>query len=96
MVVKKTGQYTEKLPIHYGDVLYKQGEANSDLFFISRGQVVLLETGCEGQQRRVRTLGAWSIIGELGAFLGCHASHEAIVTPKRCHLQTTCGSPPQT
>ncbi len=78
-IVEKTEQYSERLQVHEGDVLYKQGEINDDLFFISRGQVVLLETEGERQQRRIRTLGPWSIIGELGAFMGFHASHDAVV-----------------
>ncbi len=78
-IVEKTEQYSEKLDVSEGELLYKQGEVNDDLFFISRGQVVLLETEGEGQQRRIRTLGPWSIIGELGAFMGYHASHDAVV-----------------
>ena len=42
----------------------------------------MLESEGEGHQRRVRTLGPWSITGELGAFLGYHSSHDAVVTKK--------------
>lgn len=79
-VLEKAGKYVEKRSVEEGDVLYKQGEENSDLFFISRGQVVLFEPEGESQKQGVRTLGPWSITGELGAFLGYHASHDAVVT----------------
>ena len=81
-VLERTSSYTEKIEVIEDEVLYKQGDANSDLYFISRGQVALLESAGEGQQRRVRTLGPWSITGELGAFLGYHSSHDAVVTKK--------------
>ena len=81
-VLERTSSYTEKIEVIEDEVLYKQGDANSDLYFISRGQVALLESEGEGHQRRVRTLGPWSITGELGAFLGYHSSHDAVVTRK--------------
>ena len=78
-VLEKSWGYTEKITVNDGDVLYRQGEASTDLYFISRGQVALLEGDGDGRQRRVRTLGPWSITGELGAFLSYHASHDAVV-----------------
>jgi SulP family sulfate permease len=81
-VLERASRYTEKISVNENEVLYKQGDDNSDLYFISRGQVALLESEGEGHQRRVRTLGPWSITGELGAFLGYHSSHDAVVTKK--------------
>jgi len=81
-VLERASRYTDKISVNENEVLYKQGDDNSDLYFISRGQVALLESEGEGHQRRVRTLGPWSITGELGAFLGYHSSHDAVVTKK--------------
>lgn len=81
-VLEKAGQYTEKIELNEGDTLYRHGDNNTDLFFISRGQVVLLEPESDGQQNRVRTLGPWSITGEIGSFLGYHSSHDAVVAKK--------------
>lgn len=81
-VIEKAGTYTERLDVEVGDVLFRQGDANTDLFFISRGQVELSAADSEGQQIRVRTLGPWSITGEIGAYLGYHASHDAVVAKK--------------
>jgi SulP family sulfate permease len=78
-VVKKTEQYLEKLTVNEGDFLYTQGDENSDLFFINRGQVALLKKESDGQKSRIRTLGPWSITGELGSFLGYHSSYDAVV-----------------
>ena len=78
-VVEKTKQYLEKLTVSEGDFLFTQGEESSDLFFISRGQVALLKNEGDGQKSRIRTLGPWSITGELGSFLGYHSSYDAVV-----------------
>ena len=78
-VVEKTKQYLEKLTVSEGDFLFTQGEESSDLFFISRGQVALLKNEGDGQRSRIRTLGPWSITGELGSFLGYHSSYDAVV-----------------
>jgi CRP-like cAMP-binding protein len=53
-----------------------------DLFFINRGQVEQFKEDGDGQKSRSRTLGPWSITGELGSFLGHHSSHDAVVVKK--------------
>lgn len=78
-VVEKAGQYMDKLSVSVEDKLFSQGDDNKDLFFISRGQVALQKEDNDGQKHRVRTLGPWSITGELGSFLGYHSSHDATV-----------------
>jgi len=81
-IIERTGKYLKKLTVNEGDVLFVKGEANSDLFFINRGQIAILNNNIDGQKRRVRTLGAWSIIGEIGSYLGYHASYDAMVVKK--------------
>lgn len=81
-VLETAKQYTEKLELEEGDALFKHGQANTDLFFISRGQVVLLETEADEKQNRIRTLGPWSLTGEIGSFLGYHASYDAVISKK--------------
>lgn len=78
-VVEKAGQYMEKLSVNKGDTLFKQGDENTDLYFISRGQIALQKEESDGQKNRIRTLGPWSITGVLGSFLGYHSTYDAVV-----------------
>ena len=44
-----------------------------------RGQVTLVRTNPQGASSRFRTLGPWTLTGEIGAFLGYHAPYDAAV-----------------
>jgi len=71
--------YLDKLEVSVGDYLYRQNEISTDVFFIVRGQVTLSGTNIEGTSFRFRTLGPWTITGEIGSFLGYHAPYDAAV-----------------
>ena len=53
-----------------GAVLFSQQDENTDLYFIVNGRVVVEKLDFHGEPVRLRTLGSWNIVGELGAFLG--------------------------
>ena len=59
--------------------MYKQKEISEYIYFIVRGQVTLSRTNREGRSTRIRTLGPWTITGELGAFLGYQSPYDADV-----------------
>jgi SulP family sulfate permease len=71
--------YLEQMEISERDRLYSQKEISKDIFFIVRGQVTLSRTNREGKSTRIRTLGPWTITGELGAFLGYQSPYDADV-----------------
>jgi CRP-like cAMP-binding protein len=71
--------YLEELEISIGDRLYKQNEISSDIYFIIRGQITLSRTNREGKLVRIRTLGPWTITGELGSFLAYRSPYDADV-----------------
>jgi SulP family sulfate permease len=52
-----------------GTVLYAQHDENRDLFFIVTGLVSLERIDAHDRPMRIRTLGAWNILGEMGALL---------------------------
>ncbi|MCP3943721.1 MAG: STAS domain-containing protein [Desulfobacteraceae bacterium] len=81
-VVDNIRQYLEKLTVNEKDFLYNQGDESSDLFFIESGQIALIKIESDGRKSRVRTLGPWSITGELGSFLGYHSSYDAMIVKK--------------
>jgi SulP family sulfate permease len=53
-----------------GAVLFEQHEENQQLYFIVNGRVVVEKLDFHGEPVRLRSLGPWNIVGELGAFLG--------------------------
>lgn len=71
--------HLEKMNVTSGDYLYRQGDVSEDLFFIMRGQVTLTRTNREGMNIRARTLGPWTLTGEVGSFLGYHSPYDAVV-----------------
>ncbi|MBN2125416.1 MAG: SLC26A/SulP transporter family protein, partial [Deltaproteobacteria bacterium] len=71
--------YLERLEAVPGDILFRQKELCPDVYFILRGQVTLSRTNRSGERIRIRTLGPWTITGELGAFLGYRSPYEAEV-----------------
>jgi SulP family sulfate permease len=78
-LIDRMKPYLEKIEVSEGDQLYKQKELSSDIYFIVRGQVTLSRTNREGKSMRIRTLGPWTITGEVGPFLGYSAPYDADV-----------------
>jgi SulP family sulfate permease len=78
-LVDKMKPYLEELKVAEGEHLFKQRETCRELFFIMRGTVNLIGESRQGIATRIRTLGPWTITGEIGAFSGYHAPYSAIV-----------------
>jgi CRP-like cAMP-binding protein len=79
IIVGEMESYLKKVSINTGDYLYKQKEICKDVFFIMRGQVTLSRKNRQGESTRLRTLGPWTITGELGAFIDYRAPYDAEV-----------------
>jgi SulP family sulfate permease len=78
-LIERMQSYLDTLDVKAGDYLYRQKEVSTDVYFIVRGQVTLVRTNPEGASFRFRTLGPWTLTGEIGAFLGYHAPYDAAV-----------------
>ena len=78
-LIEKMQPFLEELVAPDETQLYAQKELCEDIFFIVRGQVTLSKTSQEGRVTRIRTLGPWTITGELGAFLGYRSPYDAHV-----------------
>jgi sulfate permease, SulP family len=61
--------YFERRPVPAATVLAVQGERTRDLFLIEEGQVSAQFKVGHGETIRLRTLGAGSIVGEIGMYL---------------------------
>jgi SulP family sulfate permease len=77
-LVDKMKPYLEGLKITEGEHLFKQRDTCRDLFFIMRGTINLIGESRQGITTRIRTLGPWTVTGEIGAFSGYHAPYSAI------------------
>jgi len=78
-LTERMKKYLEQLELSQGDYLFRQKELSNDVYFVMRGQVTLSRRNQAGDSFRVRTLGPWTITGEIGAFLGYHAPYDARV-----------------
>ncbi len=61
--------YTERLELPANHPLIVQGDAAHELFFIESGRVKVLVQLGQGRSMRVRTMGAGTIVGEIGLYL---------------------------
>ncbi len=78
-IIDRMKPYLDQKPVAAGEYLYKQSELCSDVFFIQRGQVTLSKKNRQNQTTRLRTLGPWTITGEIGAYLDHITPYDAIV-----------------
>jgi len=78
-LIERMQGYLEEVDVSPGAHLYRQDDISTDVYFIVRGQVTLAGTNLEGASYRFRTLGPWTLTGEVGAFLGYHAPYDAAV-----------------
>jgi SulP family sulfate permease len=69
-VVRLLGDRLSPVGTAEGDVLFEQHDENTNLYFVVNGRVVIEKLDFHGDRIRLRTLGSWNIVGELGAFLG--------------------------
>ena len=82
-------QYFELRHMLAGEVLIGQGDPSDALYWIERGQVsALLELG-DGQQLRLRTMGAGTMVGELGLYLGVPRTASVITDQPTTYFRLT-------
>ncbi len=72
--------YLAQRAVEQGDYLMRQGETPTGLYFIETGQVTVRMETAEGRSVRLRTMGAGTVVGEMGFYLGTPASASVIVT----------------
>lgn len=61
--------YFERLEVKAGTILATQGDRTRDLFLIETGQISAQFKAEHGETIRLRTMGAGSIVGEIGMYL---------------------------
>lgn len=79
-LVPRLMQYLERIDATPGQVLFTQGEPSLDLYFVESGQVTaLLHLQHERPHKRLRTMGAGTVVGEMGLYLGAARSATVVV-----------------
>ncbi len=72
-------QYLEKVEAPSGKVLFKQGAFAEDLYFVEAGEVTAYLELPDGSRKRLRSMGAGTVVGEMGLFLG-HPRSATVIT----------------
>ncbi len=80
--VEKLMNYFERKEIIAGYYLMRQGEPPTGLYIIESGQMTVQLEPADGKVVRLRTMGAGSIVGELGLYLGHRASASVLTTQR--------------
>jgi SulP family sulfate permease len=69
-LVHRLRDYLERIEAPAGYDLYRRGDLADDLVLIESGEVVAWIEVDEGRSKRLRTMGAGSVVGEAGLYLG--------------------------
>jgi sulfate permease, SulP family len=78
-------KYLEKVVIPPGIIIFQQGEPSTDLYFVESGEVTALLELPGRMKKRLRTMGAGTVVGEMGLYMEKPRS-ATIVTEKMSTL----------
>ena len=71
--------YLERKDFQAGHYLIRQGDPSTGLYFIERGQVTVQLESKDGTVRRLQTMEAGTVVGEVGLYSG-HQAAASVVT----------------
>ena len=78
-LIPRLMNYLERLEVKAGFVLFEQGAPSTNCYFVESGEVTaLLELGKKNGRKRLSTMNAGTVIGEMGLYLGTNRSATAI------------------
>ena len=75
--------YMEQVQVERNHVLISQGAPSSELFFIESGKVQVMVKLDNGRTMRVRTMGAGTVVGEVGLYLN-QQRLASVITEEPC------------
>jgi SulP family sulfate permease len=78
-------QYVDQIDVEKNHYLILQGDPSNELFFIESGRVKVMVELDNGRAMRVRTMGAGTVVGEIGLYLDqCRVA--SVVTEEKCRI----------
>lgn len=75
----------ERVQVSAGGAVIAQGDRRRELFFLEAGTITVTLTDADGQRRRLRTMMAGTVIGEVGLYLEVPRS-ASVVADTDCAL----------
>jgi SulP family sulfate permease len=82
-LVDELAPYLERIEVNKGAEIFKKGAAASDLILIESGELAAWLDVDDGRSIRLRSMGAGSVVGESGLYLG---------QPRSATVRATCAS----
>ncbi len=77
--------YMERIEVDKNHYLILQGDPSDELFFIEKGKVKVVVELDNGRTMRVRSMGAGTVVGEIGLYLG-QPRLASVVTEEPCAI----------
>ncbi|KPJ78254.1 MAG: hypothetical protein AMJ54_04630 [Deltaproteobacteria bacterium SG8_13] len=78
--------YLERIELKAGDVVFRMGDPSNCLYVIESGRISTLLPGANGDHLRLRTMGAGTLVGEIGLYTGKPRSADAVAdSPSTLH-----------
>lgn len=71
--------YMERMEVQPGEYLVRQGDASDEMYLVEAGEVTVLLEHPGGDPIRLRTMGAGTLVGELGFFLATPRTASVVV-----------------
>ena len=85
-LIPRLVQKLERLEVGAGFVLFEQGSPGINLYFLESGEVTaFIDLPREKNRKRLRTMSAGTVIGEMGLYLGTNRS-ATVIAEKPCVL----------
>ncbi len=77
-IIESLMKYMDRKDVEAGYYLIREGDAFTSLYFIGDGQVTTEHAYPDGRKIRLRTMGAGTVVGEVGMYLGSKASASVV------------------
>ena len=87
--------YMERLDVDKNHYLIRQGASSHELFFIESGKIMVVAELDQGRTMRIRTMGAGTVVGEVGLYLDQQRLASVITEERVYDLPPQSGSPAQ-
>jgi SulP family sulfate permease len=82
-------EYLEELEVPAGSILFRKGDPSETLYFVESGQVSAILELPDGHKKRLRTMGAGTVFGEMGFYRGVPRSASVVADlPSRLYCLT--------
>lgn len=90
LVVSRLMDYLEPVDLARGEFLFREGEISDGLYFLERGRISVLVALPDGRVKRLRKMGAGTVVGEMGLYLDAPRSATVIAEQESRLYRLSC------